>query len=192
MHATIQHPEAYARATRAYIIANAQKTWRANTARADEIEDAIDAGRMYDDRNMLSYTDDFVGSLARAFDTYGKLSPAQSAAILRGIDARAARRAEWKDQQAALNATRQWLGTVGEKMALTLTVRKIIVMHSIYGASFLHICEDSEKNVVIYKGTGRALDVEEGTTVSVRATIKAHGTRDGVKQTIIARPTAIK
>ena len=43
--------------------------------------------------------------------------------------------------------------------------------------------EDADKNVVIYKGT----KLYEG-IVTVKATIKEHGEREGVKQTKIARP----
>mgnify|MGYP000270542888 CR=1 FL=1 len=43
--------------------------------------------------------------------------------------------------------------------------------------------EDIDGNVVIYKGT----KLYEGFVI-IKATIKEHGERDGVKQTKIARP----
>lgn len=195
--AIIEHPAAYDAAIKRNIIANAQKTWRADTPRAAEIEDAIQAGRTYDDYGRFTYADSFIGSMASSFDTYGKLTPNQCAAILKGIDARAARRAEWQDKQSALNATREHLGTIGQKITLTLTLRKIIELEGMKfsrydsGITFLHILEDEAQNVVIYKGTAAAFSIDEGTTVTVTATVKEHGTRNGVKQTVIQRPKAV-
>ena len=190
----IENPAAYERAVRANIIANAQKTWRANTPRAAEIEDALHAGRIDADYGRMTYAEGFIGSLALAFDTYGKLTPNQCAAILKGIDSRAARRAEWADKQAATNANRQHLGTIGQKITLTLTLRKIIELEGMKfsrydsGITFLHILEDENQNVVIYKGTAAAFAIDEGQTVTITATVKEHGVRNEVKQTVIQRP----
>ena len=191
---------AYDAAIKRNIIANAQKTWRANTERAAEIESAIDMGRSFEfgrsaRHDRVVYADNFIGSMAKAFDTFGKLTPNQSAAVLKGIDARAARKAEWADKQAALNAQRQHLGTVGQKIKLTLTIKKIITIEGMSfgrydnGISYLYIMEDADKNVVIYKGKGAAFStVDEGGEYTFTATVKEHGVREGVKQTIIQRP----
>lgn len=196
--AVIQNEVAYNRAVNRNIIANAKKTFRASHEDAEAIEFAIDAGRVYDDYGSAkSYTEDFMGSMARAFDTYGKLTPNQVAAVRKGIAARAARKAEWADKQAALNATLQHIGTVGEKMTLTLTIKKFISFASAFGEQQIVILEDADKNVVIYKGHARAINnradgsyTAEGDTITVIATIKEHGVRNGTKQTVIARPKA--
>jgi hypothetical protein len=47
---------------------------------------------------------------------------------------------------------------------------------------------DVDGNVVVYKGSN--LLGEKGNAVSVKATIKDHDSRDGVKQTKISRPVA--
>ncbi len=192
--AIIQNEGAYDAAIKRNIIANAQKTWARNTPRHGEIEAALEAGRLYDYKHV-TYTDNFIGSMAKAFDTFGKLTPNQSAAILKGIDARAARRAEWSDKQAALNASRQHIGQIGQKVELELTVKKIIEIEgmkfSYYdsGITFLYIMEDADQNVVIYKGNSAAFStVDEGSTYRFTATIKEHGVRNDVKQTIIQRP----
>lgn len=188
----IENEAAYAAAIKRNIIANAQKTWRTNTPRAGEIESAIEAGRTFSDYGTLTYADNFLGSLAEAFDTYGKLSPAQCAAVLKGIDTRAQRRAEWNDQRAALDARRQHLGEIGQKITLKLTVRKIIEFETVFGWNNLFIMEDAEQNVVIYKGNSAAFaEVNEGETITITATVKDHGTRDGTKQTVIQRPKQI-
>jgi len=194
----IENEAAYDAAIKRNIIANAQKTWRANTPRAGEIESALDAGRDFSDHGAPTYADNFIGSLAQSFDRYGKLTPNQCAAILRGIDARAARRAEWNDQRAALDARRRHLGEIGQKITVTVTLRKVIEIQGMSfgryddGITFLFILEDADQNVLIYKGRAAVFDgMSEGETVTVTATVKDHGTRDGTKQTVIQRPKQI-
>lgn len=188
--AIIEHEAAYDRAVKRNILTNARKTWLANTPRGNEILDAIDAGRIYNDYGNVSYAEGFMGSMARAMDTFGKLTPKQSEAILKGIDARAARRAEWQSKKAALDASRQHLGTVGQKITVTLTVKHIVVMDGIYGTNYLHICEDADQNIVIYKGKSDSFPLKDE-TATVIATVKEHGVHDGVKQTVIQRPKVV-
>lgn len=54
---------------------------------------------------------------------------------------------------------------------------------------YVHICRDEAGNTVVYKGKSIAA---KGDTIVVKATIKAHGERDGEKQTVIARPAVIE
>jgi hypothetical protein len=189
--APIEHPAAYANAVKRNIIMNARKTWLANTPRAHEILDAVDAGRAYDDNGRESYKEGFMGSMAQAVDTFGKLTPKQCEAILKGIDARAAKKAEWASEKAALNANRAHIGTVGEKATMTLTTVHIVVLDGMYGTTYIFIMEDAEQNVVIYKGKSDCVP-NKGETATLTATVKEHGVRDGVKQTIIQRPKAAK
>jgi hypothetical protein len=126
-----------------------------------------------------------------AFDTFGKLTPKQCEAILKGIDARAAKKAEWASEKAALNANRAHIGTVGEKATMTLTTVHIVVLDGMYGTTYIFIMEDAEQNVVIYKGKSDCVP-NKGETATLTATVKEHGVRDGVKQTIIQRPKAAK
>lgn len=186
--ANIENPVAYENAIKRNIIANAQKTWRANTERASEIESALIAGISYNDRgDFKGYNDDFMGSMAEAFYTYGKLSPKQSEAILKGIDARAARKAEWADKKAAIDATRAFVGTVGEKITLTLKVVHIVELDGSFGTVYINICEDADNNTIIYKGNAKGFPNKDE-TATITATVKEHGVRNGVKQTVIQRP----
>jgi hypothetical protein len=187
----IENPVAYENAVKSYIIANAQKTWRANTERAGEIESALIAGIVYNDRgNFKGHTDDFMGSMANAFYTYGKLSPKQCEAILKGIDARAARKAEWADKKAAIDATRAFVGTVGEKITLTLKVVHIVELDGSFGTIYINICEDADNNTIIYKGNAKGFPNKDE-TATITATVKEHGVRNGVKQTVIQRPKLV-
>lgn len=189
--ANIENPVAYENAIKRNIIANAQKTWRANTERAGEIESALIAGIVYNDRgDFKGHTDDFMGSMANAFYTYGKLSPKQCEAILKGIDARAARKAEWADKKAAIDATRAFVGTVGEKITITLKVVHIVELDGSFGTIYINICEDADNNTIIYKGNAKGFPNKDE-TATITATVKEHGVRNGVKQTVIQRPKLV-
>lgn len=192
-HVIIDNPEAYARATKARIIANANKTFTRTYPDFGEIESFLAGGRVpceYDDRR-ITYKDNFVGSLASAYDNYGKLTEKQVLAVRKCIEANNARRAEWADKKALLDATRQHIGTIGEKITLTLTCVHVIALDSAYGTVYINICEDSEKNIIIYKGNAIGFPCK-GETATIKATIKEHGVRDGVKQTVIQRPKTIE
>jgi hypothetical protein len=185
--ANVEHQQAWEAGRKRNILMNARKTWLANTPRALEILDAVEAGRDYDNMGRTSYKEGFMGNMAFALDTYGKLTPKQSEAVLKGIEARAARKAEWADKKAALDATRQHIGTVGQKLTVTLTTMHIVVLDGIYGTNYIFICEDADQNVIIYKGKSDSFP-NKGETATITATVKEHGVRDGVKQTIIQRP----
>lgn len=189
--ANVEYQEAWEAGRKRNILMNARKTWLANTPRAHEILDAVDAGRAYDNNGRESYKEGFMGSMAQALDSYGKLTPKQCEAVLKGIDTRAAKKAEWASEKAALDAKRAHIGTVGDKVTMTLTVVHVVVLDGTYGTTYIHICEDADQNVVIYKGKSEAMP-GKGHTVTVTATIKEHGVRDGIKQTVIQRPKAAK
>ena len=180
----VNNEAAYAAGIKRNIIANARKTWVANTPRSAEILAALDAGYNIDNGR---FTNDFLGSLAGALETYGKLSPAQSAAVLKGIDARAAKRAEW----AAQSATKTYVGTVGEKITVTLTCVHTVFIDTQFGTTCINICKDADQNTIIYKGNARGFP-DKGETAVITATVKAHDLREGAKQTIIQRPKLAK
>jgi len=190
-HVVIENPAAYASATKARILANANKTFCKTFADYLEIENFLAAGRIYDDEgNFKFYKEGFVGSLASAYDNYGKLSEKQVEAVRKCITANIARKAEWASKQAALDATREHIGAVGEKVTLALTCVHIVTLEGTYGTTFINICEDADKNIVIYKGNAIGFPCK-GETATVKATIKEHGVRNGVKQTVIQRPKTV-
>jgi hypothetical protein len=193
MPAFIENEAAYDRAIKRNIIANAQKTFERNTPDSAAILGCISDGRRYDEGGyFLGYTDNFIGSLASAYDSFGKLSPAQCEAVRKIVAKQAERRLEWDNQQAALNAARQHIGAIGEKITITVTLKKCIAIDTMYGTSFINILEDASRNVIIYKGNSQALyGVNEGDIVTLAAVVKDHGVRDGVKQTVIARPKQV-
>jgi hypothetical protein len=76
---------------------------------------------------------------------------------------------------------------VGQKVTLTITVAHVVVLEGMYGTNYIFICEDADQNVIIYKGKSDCMP-GKGHTVTVTATVKEHGVREGVKQTVIQRP----
>jgi len=87
----------------------------------------------------------------------------------------------------AANASSAFFGAVGDKVTLTLTVERIITLHSeIYGNNYITIARTEQGNVVTYKGRVDLGNV--GQTNTVKATIAGHTTYNGVQQTVIQRP----
>jgi hypothetical protein len=196
------HNEARYEAAKARnIILNAKKTRRANWMALDgskRVDDFLfeqgEFGPSYREDGQLAGSHpvvkasygDFYNTLRDSVNKWGGLTEKQNdvalAMIARGED----RVAGYAVKRAEEAAKSNWIGVVGERIDFTLTIRNIIVIDGVYGASYLHITHDADGNSVIYKGTkvlGR-----KGASVSVKATIKEHGERDGVKQTKISRP----
>jgi len=197
--AHIEHPVAYEAARKAYIIGNAQKTFTKTFPDHEEVLMFIAPARIYKNGRCVGYQDGFLGSLASAYDKYGKLTEGQVNAVRKSIIKREERRAEWADKKAAIDAKREHIGTVGEKITLTLTIAHVVILDGAFGTTFIYIMEDANQNVVIYKGTSTAVLFNpegyargKGDTLTIIASIKEHGVREGVKQTIIQRPKAIK
>lgn len=187
----IEFPARYEAARKSYILANANKTFERTYPDFREVLDFISSGRLFDDDGrVVGYKEGFVGSLVSAYDTFGKLTEGQVNAVRKCIAQRKERRAEWADKQAALNAARQHLGAVGQNITLTLTTVHVVVLDGVYGTSYIFIMEDADSNIVIYKGKSECVP-NKGETATITATVKEHGVREGVKQTIIQRPKAV-
>lgn len=191
MPTMIEYPDAYEKAKKARIIANANKTFWNTYEDAAEIEGFLSAGRICDEEgNFKCYTDNFVGSLACAYHSFGKLSEKQVQSVRKAIADRNARKAEWASKQALIDAKKQHIGAIGEKITLTLTCVHIVELNGVYGTNFIHICEDADKNTIIYKGNSFNFP-SKGETATIKAVVKEHGVRNGIKQTVIQRPKVV-
>lgn len=162
--------------------AKAQQTLAdAGLGKAWEIYTAANADGHRWEENTIG---DIVGKLVR----YGSISEKQTAFIgtlLSKIEGRAAIDA----QRAIAKASSQHVGVEGERRDFTLTVKAVPSFDTAYGTLYVHICRDDAGNTVIYKGKEIA---EKGQRISLKATIKQHGERDGEKQTVISRPANVK
>lgn len=133
---------------------------------------------------------DFYTKMHDSVVEWGGLSEGQNNAVLAMIErgeARVAERAKAREDARQADADKSgWIGTVGERRDFTLTIRMVVEIEGMYGYSYLHVMHDADGNVVVYKGSNQL--GKKGDTVTVKATIKEHDTRDGVKQTKISRP----
>jgi hypothetical protein len=132
---------------------------------------------------------DLLRKLAADLDECGGLSDKQTDIVRKALANQERFATERKAKYAAQDASSQHIGTVGKRENLTLTVQWVKYFEGAFGATYVHGLKDATGNVVIYKGS-KCLG-EKGATVTVKATVKEHGERDGVKQTIIARPAAV-
>lgn len=128
----------------------------------------------------------FFSDMRQAFEEWGGLSEKQEAACLKIMREENQRKAEIRQRDAGS----EHVGTEGKREIFTLTVTGIAPLESFYGDQFLHFMKDAAGNVVVYKGANKI--AEKGETITVKATVKSHGERDGVKQTNISRPAIVE
>jgi hypothetical protein len=133
---------------------------------------------------------DVLYSIRESLVEWGALTEKQAALVRKAL----AKRKEWQKEREQREAQRQerdakskHVGTVGKRQEFRLTVEKVIEYETRYGLMFVNLCRDEDDNIVVYKGSNDWLDYE-GSTITVRATVKEHGVREGVNQTIVNRP----
>ena len=83
------------------------------------------------------------------------------------------------------NAASAFVGAVGDKIEMTLTIERVIPIDTQFGTNYINLCRDQQGNSITYKGKtdiGLAGDV-----VTVMCSIKEHTVYNGVNQTIIQR-----
>ena len=128
----------------------------------------------------------FLSAVKRGINKFGKPTDNMRNAMVKMIDKRAAQKAEW----ATRDGKCEFVGTVGERQAFTVTVKHVVELDGgNWGTSYINICRDADDNIVIYKGS---YDWGKGNAVECMAKVKDHGVREGVRQTIIQRPTKVK
>lgn len=86
--------------------------------------------------------------------------------------------------------TSEFVGEIGERIELTLTVTRAIEIENNYSRSMMHIMEDDCGNVYVW--TTAAKSWPEGAVKNVRGTVKDHRTYKNVKQTVLIRCMEVK
>lgn len=76
-------------------------------------------------------------------------------------------------------------GEVGKRSVFILTVDRVFPIESVYGVTHVHTMHDSGGNVAVWFSTATVLEV--GKQYRLTATVKSHGVRDGVAQTVLTR-----
>lgn len=126
-----------------------------------------------------------------ALAEWGSLTPRQTEIVASSLARTERRLAEWAEKRAAEKAAlanSQHVGKVGERREFALTVDRVFSFANDYGTTYINICHDADNNVVVYKGSN---GWERGDTLRVKATVKEHGLRDNIAQTLISRPTVL-
>lgn len=80
----------------------------------------------------------------------------------------------------------EYFGNVGDKVELTLTLTHIGGYDTMYGFTSVYTFVDADGHQFVWK-TGCYLDQSEGSTLTVRGTIKAHSEYHGTRQTELTR-----
>jgi hypothetical protein len=130
----------------------------------------------------------FLDNIRKAIDEWGGLTDGQHAAVAKSFAAakdKLAGREVARAEANAADAKTNHVGTVGERRDFDLTAERTHSFDSQFGTVYITIFRDADNNVIVYKGS---IAFERGEKVRGKATIKAHDLRDGVPQTIIARP----
>jgi len=170
------HPSIEARKLENYVNSKRQ-AWIASDDRAAEIIDFVSG---YDQKD-----EGFFPAVKKGIWKFGRPTENMRNAVVKIIDKRAAQKAEW----ATRDGKCEFVGTVGERQSFALTVKHVVSLDGgNWGTSYINICRDADDNVVIYKGSNCW---GKDSVVTCMAKVKDHGVREGVKQTIIQRPTKV-
>jgi hypothetical protein len=155
---------------------------RERTARKGKVEAVL--AEHPDLRAATDSDNSFVVDVMRKLHKYGNLSDAQIAAVKRAL----IRDAEWKVKRAAQHAEdakSEFIAEVGKRITLTAEVVATKPIESFYGDKlFIMLRSGDDIAVTFYSGMD---GYEKGETVTIKATVKAHETRDGIKQTMLTR-----
>jgi hypothetical protein len=131
---------------------------------------------------------EFFGNMRDAITNWGGLTDGQHAAVAKAF-ANAKEKLAGRDvkraEALAADANTSHVGAVGERREFDLTAERTHSFEGQFGTTYITIFRDADNNVIVYKGS---VEFERGEKVRGKATIKAHDLRDGVPQTIIARP----
>ena len=106
-------------------------------------------------------------------------------ALARAEDRLAKAQQRREEKLAADREGSQHVGVVGERRDFSLRCERVSEFDGQYGVSYINLCRDADNNVIVYKGSN---GLERGYSYVIKATVKAHDERDGVAQTLIARP----
>ena len=81
--------------------------------------------------------------------------------------------------------TSEFVGSVGERLELTVIIKRAIRLENDYGVSTMHIMESADGNVFVWTTASKTW--AEGETKTIRGTLKEHKVYRNVKQNILTR-----
>ena len=129
-------------------------------------------------------TNGFIASVMGKLNRYGSLSDAQIDTVKLAL-IRDAEFAAKLEAQHAEDAKSEFIAEVGKRITLTAEVVATKLIEGFYGDKlFILLRSGNNIAVTFYSGMD---DYEKGETVTIKATVKAHEVRDGIKQTMLTR-----
>ena len=83
------------------------------------------------------------------------------------------------------NSNSNFIGVLGERIEIDVTVEKSTYYETAFGTIFVFTMRDKNDNVIVYRG--QTLCIQPGEQIRIKGTIKDHSEYKGVKQTIVQR-----
>jgi hypothetical protein len=123
----------------------------------------------------------FFDKLYLSIEKWGAPTQGQVDAVRRIIDQENSKKAEW----AARDARSAYIGAIGDKIEIEAVIYFQTGFSNQWGYTTITGFRSGD-NIIIHKGAAPA--GEKGDRVILKATIKEHSDRNGVKQTIVTRP----
>ena len=84
----------------------------------------------------------------------------------------------------------QFVGTIGERIVVEVTVEKNITLEGYYGIQHMHVMRSDDGNVFVWTTTTK--DWAVGSKKNIRGTVKEHKTYRNVHQTVLTRCSEVK
>lgn len=132
---------------------------------------------------------EFLDNMRESINEWGGLTDGQHVAVRKSYQRAQENYRERAERRLAKiendRSVSKHVGVLGTRREFTLICEKQFSFDGVYGTTYLNLCKDEEGNVVVYKGSNA---FTENMTITIVATVKAHEERDGVAQTVIARP----
>lgn len=139
-----------------------------------------------DERNLTPRT--FFDKIHLSIMEYGAPTQGQADAVRRIMAQDAEKKAKWAEKDAAS----QHIGAIKDKIEVEAVVTFQTSFENSFGFTTITGFRSGD-NVIIHKGTNPLhREIKKGDRVTLKATIKDHAERNGVKQTIVIRPKATK
>jgi hypothetical protein len=132
---------------------------------------------------------EFYGNMTENLREWGGLTDGQTEAVRKGLqkalDRVAGLDAELEARKVR-DAASQHVGVEGQRGEFEAVVEFSISYNTQFGVGYVVGLRDANGNILIIKGS-RSLGVVKGQQIKFAAFVKAHGEREGVKQTILNR-----
>lgn len=161
-----------------------QPEWEANVEQAGELAEEI-----ADAWENIEIEDDNEFAAALSYLMGFEYIPASKAGLA-AYAGQFIRQIKEKEEREAKRANMRHVGEVKKRQDFELTCRKVLSFDSHFGVVNVNIFEDQDGNELVWKSSTYRFD--EGSRVTLKATVKEHTEYRGSPQTIITRGKVVK